>query len=323
MKNFLPANQPALRHTQQGVNLIEIMVAMTIGLFLVIGATTLYINSKKTSDLDDSFARLQETARYALSIIETDVRMAGYWGLNSSSANFVNNSSRQSLGASNSSNYCGADYATDINQYIEASNNTYLEHNANTVSCPAKNSAASTTSDSLTVRRVVATEQASPVNGSKLQVCSTRGALTLIKNSAATCPNGEIRDLVTNGYYIDRGSDQDSNIPSLRRQTLSAGPSFIDTEIIPGIEDMQIQLGWDDGTGPTDTASAVRYVSPNNLPTGGHIVTVRVWLLVRSDTQDLTFTDDRTYSYADRNNYTPNDHYRRILISKTIFIRNT
>ncbi len=307
---------------QQGVNLIEIMVAMTIGLFLVLGATTLYINTKKTSDVDDTAARLQETARYAMSIMEADVRMASYWGFNSSSSGFVNKNARTTIGASNSSNYCGADYATDVNKYIEATNTGYLSHNGSILTCPAKDNTASTTADSLTVRRVIATDIPSTPDGNKIQVCSTRGALTLIKSSSATCTNGEIRDLITNGYYINQHSDQDNSTPSLRRQTLSSGPSFIDTEIITGVEDMQIELGWDNGTGPSDTPSVVRYVSPNDLPTTGRIVSVRVWLLVRSDKQDMSFTDDRTYSYADRSNYAPNDHFRRILIAKTIFIRN-
>ena len=318
-----PIKDQALHYRfERGVNLIEIMVAMTIGLFLVLGATTLYINTKKTSDIDDTAARLQETARYAISIIESDIRMASYWGLNSSSSNFVNKSTRTTIGASNSTNYCGADYATDVDKYIEASNTSYLSHNGSLLSCTPKDNTASSTSDSITIRRTIATDSASSPDGSKIQVCSTRTSISLIKNSLATCANGEIRDLITNGYYINQHSDQDNNIPSLRRKTLSAGPSFIDTEIIPGVEDMQIELGWDNGNGPTDTLSAVRYVSPNNLPNGGRIVSVRIWLLIRADAQDMAFTDDRTYSYADRSNYTPNDHFRRILISKTIFIRN-
>ena len=319
-----PTKEQGLHYRfERGINLIEIMVAMTIGLFLVLGATTLYISTKKTSDIDDTAARLQETARYAMSILESDIRMASYWGLNSSSSNFVNKSTRTTIGAaSNSTNYCGADYATDVDKYIEASNTSYLSHNGSLLSCTPKDNTASSTSDSITIRRTIATDSSSSADGTKIQVCSTRTSITLIKNSSATCANGEIRDLITNGYYINQHSDQDSNTPSLRRKTLSAGPSFIDTEIIPGVEDMQIELGWDNASGPNDTPSVVRYVSANNLPSGGRIVSVRVWLLLRADAQDMAFTDDRTYSYADRPNYTPNDHFRRILISKTIFIRN-
>ena len=332
--------RPALRHTQRGVNLIEIMVAMVIGLFLVMGATTLYVSTRKNSDVDDSIARLQETARYAMSVIESDVRMANYWGMMKDGANFDNKDGNTNvaaganagaLGASTSSNYCGAAYATSTENYLEATNNNYGIPN-----CTARY-AASASADTLTIRR--AATATSTASATQLQVCSTHKGSSVIKSSTATCQNGEIHNLVTNGYYIDQQSDQGSTVPSLRRKTLGDGPSFADTEIIPGVEDMQIELGWDDGDGQADTAGAVRYGSPGTLPAGGRIVAVRVWLLIRAEQADSTFTDTRTYSYADRtgtavNNlngsatgadgkqYAPNDNFRRLLVSRTFFIRN-
>ena len=333
-------HRTALRHTQRGVNLIEIMVAMVIGLFLVLGATTLYVSTRKTSDVDDSIARLQETARYAMSVIESDVRMANYWGMMKDGANFDNKDANTNvaaganagaLGASTSSNYCGATYATNTEAYTETSNNNYGIPN-----CTARY-AASTSADTLTIRR--AATATSTASATQLQVCSTHKGSSVIKSSTATCQNGEIHNLVTNGYYIDQQSDQSSTVPSLRRKTLGDGPSFTDVEIIPGVEDMQIELGWDDGDGQADAAGAVRYGSPGTLPAGGRIVAVRVWLLIRAEQSDSTFTDTRTYSYADRtgtavNNlngsatgadgkqYAPNDNFRRLLVSRTFFIRN-
>ena len=175
-----PIKDQALHYRfERGVNLIEIMVAMTIGLFLVLGATTLYINTKKTSDIDDTAARLQETARYAMSIIESDIRMANYWGLNSSSSNFVNKSTRTTIGASNSTNYCGADYATDVDKYIEASNTSYLSHNGSLLSCIPKDNTASSTSDSITIRRTIATDSSSSADSVSSACCSTTISLGL------------------------------------------------------------------------------------------------------------------------------------------------
>lgn len=304
---------------QQGVNLIEIMVAMTIGLFLVLGATTLYINSKKTTDIDDAAARLQETARYAMSIIESDVRMASYWGLSSDSSSFGNKNN--CLDGSTTRTNCSNDSPNKVDKYIEAYNQSYLT--CSNLTCTA-NSISNTLppSDSLIVRRTSTQISTIDPNTVTALVCSTRSTLTLFRSNVVSCPdspNGEIHDLMTNGYYIKNNS---SGTPTLYRQTLSAGPSFTDTEIIPSVEDMQIELGWDNGTGPADTIGAVRYVAPNSLPTSGRIVSVRIWLLVRADTQDATFTDDRTYTYSSTSNYKPNDHFRRILVSKTIFIRN-
>lgn len=321
----------SLRHTQRGVNLIEIMVAMVIGLFLVMGATTLYVNTRKSSDVDDSIARMQETARYAMSVIETDVRMANNWGLKKDGSNFDNGNSNSNAvtGATASNRYggmtanslepstgntCGLGTATNVDRYVEATDSSFPF----TTSCPPSPGNASGTADTLIVRRVNSATSAADSNF--LQVCSTRTAATIISDSSATCQNGEIHNLSTNIYYINLGSDQSSSFPSLRRKVLVSGKVFNDVEVIPGIEDFQVELGWDNSA--SDSAGAVRYVSPNALPAGGRIVAVRVWLLVRADQPDFTFTDTRTYSYANRVGYSPNDNFRRLLMSRTFFIRN-
>src|SRR5436305_463767 len=64
-----------------GLTLVELLVAMTIGLGLMIGATQVYVDSSKSYAVNETTARLQENARYAMSVLEPDMRMSGYWGL--------------------------------------------------------------------------------------------------------------------------------------------------------------------------------------------------------------------------------------------------
>ena len=68
------------------MTLIELTVAMAIGLFLIGGALYVYSQSKNTYRASDSLARLQESARFALDTLEPDIRLARYWGLNSEPA---------------------------------------------------------------------------------------------------------------------------------------------------------------------------------------------------------------------------------------------
>ncbi|HXK57222.1 MAG TPA: prepilin-type N-terminal cleavage/methylation domain-containing protein, partial [Gammaproteobacteria bacterium] len=67
---------------QGGMTLIELMVAMSIGLFLIGGALYMYSQSKNTYRASDSLSRLEESARFALDTIEPDIRLARYWGRN-------------------------------------------------------------------------------------------------------------------------------------------------------------------------------------------------------------------------------------------------
>lgn len=60
-----------------GFSLIELMVALTLGLLLSVGMVTLFSATSKTNKVQDALARLQENGRYAVTRINDDLRMAG------------------------------------------------------------------------------------------------------------------------------------------------------------------------------------------------------------------------------------------------------
>lgn len=64
----------------EGFSLIELLVAMAIGLFLLAGLVTLMANSKKNYLQQDYSARLQENARFAMEFLSYDLRLNGYFG---------------------------------------------------------------------------------------------------------------------------------------------------------------------------------------------------------------------------------------------------
>jgi hypothetical protein len=133
----------------------------------------------------------------------------------------------------------------------------------------------------------------------------------------------------------------------LRVVSLGAGEAFTDQELVPGVEDMQVQFGVDtgdynnDGVLDTDLDNngipdnvngiATRYVNANSPilqppPAGisAQIVTIRIWLRLRTEQVETAFVDNRNYVYADQN-YTPavaDQGYRRLLVTRTIYLRN-
>jgi type IV pilus assembly protein PilW len=66
---------------ERGLGLVETLVALAIGLFLIAVALALHARTSSTLRTLDAHARMHETARNAMAVIESDVRMAGYWGL--------------------------------------------------------------------------------------------------------------------------------------------------------------------------------------------------------------------------------------------------
>jgi type IV pilus assembly protein PilW len=65
---------------QQGITLVELMIAMVVGLILMAGISQIFISSQKTYRITEEQSRLQENARFALGFITKDVREAGYTG---------------------------------------------------------------------------------------------------------------------------------------------------------------------------------------------------------------------------------------------------
>lgn len=72
---------------QQGLTLVELMVAITLGLIVTAGIMQVFVSSRNTYRVEESLSRLQESGRLALEFLTNDLRMAGYWGCQSYAAN--------------------------------------------------------------------------------------------------------------------------------------------------------------------------------------------------------------------------------------------
>jgi type IV pilus assembly protein PilW len=68
------------REFQTGFSLIELMIAITLGLMILAGLTTIFVkNSQARSEIERSNRQL-ESGRYAISLLSEDLRMAGFLG---------------------------------------------------------------------------------------------------------------------------------------------------------------------------------------------------------------------------------------------------
>ena len=70
----------ARRAAGRGFTLVELMVALVLGLVVVGGAITVFAGSRATSTFNATLTELQENARFAMDSIVRDVRMAGFQG---------------------------------------------------------------------------------------------------------------------------------------------------------------------------------------------------------------------------------------------------
>lgn len=75
---------------QFGFSLVELMVALALGLVLMFGAVQVFTASKQTYRVNEAMSRLQENARFAMDILTRDIRQAGFMGCSSLVSNSHN-----------------------------------------------------------------------------------------------------------------------------------------------------------------------------------------------------------------------------------------
>ncbi len=347
-------NSRALR-SQTGLSMIELLVALAIGSFLIIGAVTLQSQTRRTFDVNEQQARLQENARFVLALMEPDLQLAGLYGYSQdpntvmwqngsdlTPASDLRMTSATAPGLPGSVRSCGDNFAVDVLGTVVATDGVY------TLDCAAEGGGHVVGTDVIVMRHS-APGRVDP-DPSKLQVFSERvSAQTNTRLFIGSDPpepivdeQREVRDMVVKAYYIATNADAKLNVPTLRVKTLAtdgASPVFIDQELIPGVEDIQVQFGVDpgddtDGNGiPDDPGGdgmadfvngyAAQYVSAGDpLLDSAQVVAVRVWIRVRSELPERGFVDGRRYEYAGVD-FTPNDNFRRVLMSRTIYLRNS
>jgi type IV pilus assembly protein PilW len=140
----------------------------------------------------------------------------------------------------------------------------------------------------------------------------------------------ETHNLLVNSYYVAASSTLIPGVPTLRRKTLvggAGGPTIVDQEIAPGVENIQLMLGVD-----VDQDNTVdRYVNPGDpifIPGNAafiplaRVLTARIWLVVRGITPEVGIQDSTNYQPGDVVLGTYSDSFRRMQVSKTILLRN-
>jgi len=329
---------------QKGMTLVELMVALAIGSFLMIGAVQIYNQSRQAFVINESIARVQETAQFTMDTLESDLRMVSNWGRNSRPQMVEGRSlSAASTGAAAVANPislpappdCGADWSLNLSAIVDGEDNSY------SLLCAAEGGAgAQANSDVITVRRA-SVNPVAPLDG-QLQIQTTRVQGRLFSdgnvpdgfntdiNPNTGEPNSTTHNLIINTYYVAADSELIPGSPALRRKSLGvglAGPIIIDEEVAPGVENIQIQLGVD-----VDEDNTVdRYVNPGDgiydpddaayIP-GARVIAARLWIVVRGITPEVGIQDNRDYEPANMDLGVPTDNFRRMQVSKTILLRN-
>jgi type IV pilus assembly protein PilW len=304
--------------TTRGFTLVELLVGVALGWLVVSGALALHQAVKRSSNQAAALAELNDTARFALAYIETDLRQAGFLGLNGDPAAIDGVAGPGDPVAIPVRADCGPNWTIGLTTPVAGFNNRYG------LGC-APYRGARAGSDVLVVRRAEG-RLARPTAG-RLQLHTSLEAGQLGADGRlppSLAPPVETRDLVVGAYYVSRSSSLGTGIPSLRRKRLQTGPRVVDEELMPGVEDLQLQFGLDlDPAGTPGRGSVDVWVNPEDPrldDVNARVAATRIWLLVGADDPVRTARAELP-AYADRAAPAPADR-RRLLVSRSYALRN-
>ena len=277
-------------HKQAGLSLIELMIAVTIGLFLLSGIATSYITSVKSSSNRDQSSMLEDNARLALEVITNSLQHTGYASGKTIQNRFVE---RQ---AEIIEENCGSGI-----QNVE-DNNIFPDR----ATFDVKDAANVETGDSIT----------SVYYGDNRLNTDCAGGLLELDCQLASGVNENAK--IYNSFFLAKDAND---------SLMCAGSKQTEQQVVAeGIENIQILYGVDSGTDADPHIKIDRFVNAKELfdnDLEDSVVSIQVAILVRSLLPVNTKVESKTYKLLDTEYKSANDKYRREVFTTTIRLRNT
>ena len=336
----------------RGFSLVEFMIAMTIGLFMVAGLVYLISETSRSRAEIERSSRQIENGRYAIDRLSEDLRHAGFFseffsvpaagetGFPATTAaadpcattiGSLPNGMPLAVQAYDG----GGSVPSDLSACLSAS-----DYQPNTDILVVRR--ASTSTIPLTGPRVANQPyiQTTPQEY-KLDLGSNVSTFTLTlpsANNTATV-DAPLRRYIVRIYFVSKcnvpasgvtcnGTTDDGGtpIPTLKMLELGvdsagSGPAFQKLALAEGIEQLQFDFGIDsNGDGVADTLSMC---NPCSTAEWSNVVSAQINLVARNTERSPGYSDDKTYSLGLKGYTTAtNDGYRRHAYSTFIRLNN-
>ncbi|MBF0114021.1 MAG: PilW family protein [Magnetococcales bacterium] len=348
------------RQHQAGFSLLELMIALTVGLLLLSGLLTLFNSTKQTYQWNTQLARLQENGRLAMELLTREIRHTGYWGCTGQST--LNNLlvTPNNLSWLTIERIHGYDHlqpgslpsalqglAVPGNDVIvlsgmDFSQRTLASHDA----CAAQFTLAQT--HDLQANELVALSdcqqtvllQITQANGSNrtLNHAASGGSIgnrsdCLGGDCSGSCasswyqfaPGTPLAPLRSIAFFVGNSANGE---PALFWQLLNRSDTPSRNELVEGVENMQILYGFD-SDGDRVANQYLRADQVDSANGWNNIVSVRIALLLRSADHMRSQVDDKSYTLADTRIAPdtplashPADNRHRLVATSTIQLRD-
>jgi type IV pilus assembly protein PilW len=345
----------SLNHSKQiGMTLIEIMIALLLGAFLLGGVIKIFVNAKQTYGMQEGLSRLQENSRYALEILSKDLRMSGFQGCssitdvtptNSASAPIIAPTPTSIIVGYNGSEASPATtawspalsatlsgLATPITPGTDVITVVYGEScggylSANMASATADvpisgtNTCGIADGDAVLISNCSNADVFRASSGTTSLLIKHKDAANVDVPLPAVCASppcyrttAEVFAYRAYSYFIRPGASGEPALWRLDNTKATSGSNPI--EMLEGIENLQILYGED-----TDADGvANQYKTAANVTDMSDVASVRISILAR--TSENLASQTLTYDYNGNTANNPGDRRIRRVFNATIAVRN-
>jgi type IV pilus assembly protein PilW len=332
---------PVGARRSRGFNLVEMLIAMAIGMVVIVALLGMLANSWTGAATNRRTSEIEFDGRYALTTLQHDLLGARFRGNSWAEPTAATTVITPITGECLPAGAAAGSFVSNLRQGIWGSNDSNPFPDAG--NCIP--TASYLRGDVLVIRKVDSIPVTS-LTANTLYLRSTYNAAEIFRGIPATacatpissyaapfnivpCITGTPRSglddfrLQVFVYFIGPSTD-DATLPALYRSTLQTDGTMTSDLIANGIEHLQVQYG------RATTDLNTRYYNASGI-TGSSVDTavtewddvdsVRVWILARTATAEPGYTNTNTYSMGDVN-YTVNDGFRRNVRSAVIHVRN-
>lgn len=333
---------------QRGASLVEIMIALVLGMLLTAALFQVYVSSKQSYRLQEALIRRQENLRYATLALTRDLRMAGYRGCLSEGAQIRNtlngadeylyNYGLPAQGFEAVDGGWSPPLHSSVGAVVPGTDVLTLRMPLDPVVYVARSMPEA--SADLKVQEGLDPPPFAPAGGDIVLISDCSGAAVfqitqytaasgnIVHNtgSAKVAPGNATKDLgrrypagseimkIVTAHYFIRDSAAGTG-PALWKRV---GPAQPGEELVEGIENLQLLYGEDsDGDWAPDA-----YRKANEVTDWSRVVAVRVALLAVGVGETLAESDPRTFRLLDTVVGPFNDRRLRRVITFTVTLRS-
>lgn len=345
-------SRPGGLRRQRGITLIEFMVSITIGLILVAGLTLLFAQQSSTQAELEKSSRQIENGRYAMALLREDIQLAGYYGEYSDVSKLTLPTALPDPCAT-----AVADLSVAMPFAVQGYDAPTSLPSALSTNCLLNSANYLPGTDILVVRHADTTTFASGLtagqvylqsglNNLKNELKYVMGAeagtsidttlFNLIKKDGTVAP---VRKYLVHIYFISpcsvpangstcsnaKTDDGGTSVPTLKRLELSVAggvAKFTLTPLVEGIENMQIDYGFDVATGGDGSPDSYAK-DATAVADWANMMALRINLLARNNERSAGYVDNKTYNLGLHGTTTAtNDAFKRHVFSQIIRVVN-